>query len=361
MPLGNKEAVDSEDNVVDINTKQEKFKHKKAYNKKEAQNLFEEDLANSGLFTDQIADNHIRLLDEDEAKERLVSEGWNERQDTFPIGAIEFPYFEPVGFVDEEHDDGKLYEVPAPMLNDKLEPHFRYKLLGGKAKRKDDKKPRKYTQSHHAGSRIFFPRGTKINWEKVIPNPTNIINIVEGEKPAILMCHLGEVTLAMGGIACGVDKNSLLNSDLECIDWVGRTVRIFPDHDVLHKRAKVNQSKKFLYRFVDALKKEGVKEVQIVKIPAVDNNPTTGPDDFYIFHKVKKNLSTVDVKAKKKLLSLPILIEKSDVIASDVQDANPPAPIETVIEGVIDNVLTMVSGPPKAGKTRLLTMMAGCV
>jgi hypothetical protein len=110
-----------------------------------------------------------------------------------------------------------------------------------------------------------------------------VVYITEGEKKAMALSQLGLAAIGLGGVWCGVEKESgELIPDLQAISWTGRTVVIVFDYDPkLETRADVAEAAR---RLRSALEIAGTGLVAVLSLPEGEGGTKQGVDDFLVRH-----------------------------------------------------------------------------
>jgi Domain of unknown function (DUF3854) len=119
----------------------------------------------------------------------------------------------------------------------------------------------KYLQPRRSGVRIYFPLATL----DAVLHSTAPLYLVEGEKKALSVAQLGLPAIGI----CGIEGWHLagsrdLHPDFDDVGLGGRVVNLVPDADVRTNEA-VSRA---VHRLVQALSTHGVKETQLVLVPA---------------------------------------------------------------------------------------------
>jgi muconolactone delta-isomerase len=218
-----------------------------------------------------------------------------------------------------------------PYLNVEDETYVRVKL-------DDPGRDRKYRSPKGKGNRLYVP---PIFPREVLSDPTEMLWITEGEKKALKGCQEGLACIAVSGVWCWRTKDeeghSVPVSDLDRIEWNGRTVTIVYDSDAA-KNKDVARAEAELAR---ELARRGAL-VHSLRLPAAGDGKKVGLDDYLIEHAVEE------------FRALPTVRIAPQVLATGLgqflgREFPPPVPL---VEGVIPSEgCGWIAGEEKLGKS----------
>lgn len=92
------------------------------------------------------------------------------------------------------------------------------------------KQKNKYAQPDGTGCEVYLSR--RVDWLKVLDDPTMVVYVVEGEKKAECLCKWGYIAVGIGGVWSFGSKNEKLHQFLQTLAAGGRTIVICYDSDL---------------------------------------------------------------------------------------------------------------------------------
>lgn len=247
----------------------------------------ERKLSESGLTKKDATQLKIKFINKSESKKL----GHEERT------GIKIPYLAPNG------KDTGFYRV-----------RYLGRLNGFKAY---TEKEQRYTQPANTLPSIYLPHIGNIKWVEVFKNPETPIFITEGEFKAASATKFGFPTIGLGGVYAwrSPRANVPFLDELECIEWVGRTVYTVFDSDLT---TNINVQKALIH-LCRMLTDRGALP-HVVHLPQI-NNEKVGLDDYLVKHKTEKFMELVskasifeDAEALWKFNQEVVLIEQPPMI-----------------------------------------------
>lgn len=210
----------------------------------------------------------------------------------------------------------------------------RWKLLEP-YRAKGDKHDRKYMQLPSTSPHFYLP--PYFEWAKVANDPELALWFVEGEKKAAAICKLGLPALAIAGVWNWLVEGNAIE-DFALFKFFWRQTYLLFDSDAEFK-TQVHLARERLADLLIRFKSRAV----LCHLPTLPGQTKTGADDFCVFHKAK---------AKAELLKLPLthLFVPPGYNALELLNTKLPPP-RWVIPNLLVSGLTVLAGPPKAGKS----------
>jgi hypothetical protein len=136
-------------------------------------------------------------------------------------------------------------------------------------------KPIKYLQPSGSPVRAYVPMDVR----PVLPDPSRLLFITEGEKKALALTQAGCPCVGLGGVwnfrTRDLPDDAMI-PDLEAVAWSGRIAYLVPDADAWTNENVLCA----VYRLARLLEARGAT-ILIVKLPSLDGHKT-GVDDFLV-------------------------------------------------------------------------------
>jgi hypothetical protein len=136
------------------------------------------------------------------------------------------------------------------------------------------KKPQRFAQAKGSPVFAYFPRGTSIRWQDVLPDPAVPLVFTEGEFKALSGCAHDVPVIALGGVDSFANNGTFL-PELEAIAWQGRRVIIAYDSDMAQKLAVQAAARRLGWE----LHKRGAV-VHVATLPDAADGTKQGLDDL---------------------------------------------------------------------------------
>lgn len=209
---------------------------------------------------------------------------------------------------------------------------------------------RKYDQPTDSGTPPYFPKC--FDWQAAQTRGLGALVLVEGEKKAVALCHVGIPAVAIGGVFNFGDGTALLHPALAAITQ-GRDVYVVFDSDAATK-PDIQLAE---WRLAGQLALIGARP-HLVRIP-MDGEAKIGADDFLVAHGID-GLNAL-------ILSTPVLgapttqstaetISVADLLSREV------TPVEELIPGWVEKgIPNFIAGPGGVHKSRLAMQWGLCL